>query len=423
MSAEETELTFIYCPGCRSLIPANASRCKMCGHALKSAEDKKNQTQQNEMQNAASAEAEENRPRQSTASISAEEVDRVYESEAVKPVMLEKPPAVAPVAQPVSAAPVAPREERKEERKVEMPVQSSNGQTREIPRERPAAEQKPSQPQQSSGMRFGGRERDVLHRDPQAAPAGSQARDERRQENRRDDRQDENSENRRDKKKKNRDDRAEFSERQPNEARHEQRNDRPRSDQPRNERNDQPRKEVREEVMNNQREARQNFESQGESRFEQRQEPQRQEPRREAPVVQQQRPQQAPAAPVAPAVQVAEGVLVGWFVRWDGDAKGSSREIRSGRYFISGEQLRPTDLVIAEAGLSVPHCLMRAGNGSLMIQDLMSESGTEIKRANGGFQSVDEACAVQHGDIVRFGDFEVMVCLLPIRPVEKSRSN
>ena len=32
MTTEETELTFIRCPSCRSLVPAVATRCRMCGH-------------------------------------------------------------------------------------------------------------------------------------------------------------------------------------------------------------------------------------------------------------------------------------------------------------------------------------------------------------------------------------------------------
>jgi len=31
MSSEETELTFVRCPSCRSLVPAVATRCRMCG--------------------------------------------------------------------------------------------------------------------------------------------------------------------------------------------------------------------------------------------------------------------------------------------------------------------------------------------------------------------------------------------------------
>src|SRR5690349_6204862 len=31
MTTEETELTFVRCPNCRSLIPAIATRCRMCG--------------------------------------------------------------------------------------------------------------------------------------------------------------------------------------------------------------------------------------------------------------------------------------------------------------------------------------------------------------------------------------------------------
>ena len=34
MANEDTELSFVRCPTCRSLIPAIAKRCRMCGHAF-----------------------------------------------------------------------------------------------------------------------------------------------------------------------------------------------------------------------------------------------------------------------------------------------------------------------------------------------------------------------------------------------------
>ncbi|NDC37773.1 MAG: hypothetical protein EBZ48_06940, partial [Proteobacteria bacterium] len=34
MSTDSTELTFVRCPSCRSLVPAISTRCRMCGATL-----------------------------------------------------------------------------------------------------------------------------------------------------------------------------------------------------------------------------------------------------------------------------------------------------------------------------------------------------------------------------------------------------
>ena len=34
MSTDSTELTFVRCPSCRSLVPAAQKRCRMCGAVL-----------------------------------------------------------------------------------------------------------------------------------------------------------------------------------------------------------------------------------------------------------------------------------------------------------------------------------------------------------------------------------------------------
>ena len=34
MAIDSTELTFVRCPSCRSLVPAVSTRCRMCGASL-----------------------------------------------------------------------------------------------------------------------------------------------------------------------------------------------------------------------------------------------------------------------------------------------------------------------------------------------------------------------------------------------------
>lgn len=110
-----------------------------------------------------------------------------------------------------------------------------------------------------------------------------------------------------------------------------------------------------------------------------------------------------------------EGVLVGWFVDYSRDSKGTAREIRTGRFFLSGEQLRPTDMVLKHESVSTPHCLVRASaQGGMHFQDLMSERGTFVRRlGESSFQRINEPFSVESGDSIRFGGVEVTVCLIP----------
>jgi hypothetical protein len=109
-----------------------------------------------------------------------------------------------------------------------------------------------------------------------------------------------------------------------------------------------------------------------------------------------------------------DGMLVGWFVS-SGTKGREARELRAGKYFLSGEKLRPTDFVISHPSLSTPHCLLDVRSGKpLRVQDLMSESGTSIRRAGADtFEKCTETVEVFHGDTVRFGEEEVLLCLIP----------
>jgi hypothetical protein len=110
-----------------------------------------------------------------------------------------------------------------------------------------------------------------------------------------------------------------------------------------------------------------------------------------------------------------EGALVGWLVNYDQDAKGVAGEIRSGKFFIGRQRLRKHDMVIGDSAISTPHCLMAAScSGGLVVQDLMSDQGTFIKkRGAGSFVKVQDSTKVEHGDCLRFGGYEVLVCLVP----------
>ncbi len=109
------------------------------------------------------------------------------------------------------------------------------------------------------------------------------------------------------------------------------------------------------------------------------------------------------------------GMLLGWFVNYAQDAQGFSIEIRSGRYFIGRKSLREDDVVIPDTAISTPHCLVTASkDDGVQIQDLMSEQGTFIKRkGSNSFVQIQDTVDVQHGDCVRFGAYEAVVCLVP----------
>lgn len=115
----------------------------------------------------------------------------------------------------------------------------------------------------------------------------------------------------------------------------------------------------------------------------------------------------------APLERADEGRLMGWLVEYGSNPKGEARELRTGGFFIGAEQLRPTDLIIAHDSLSTPHCLVKGNlSGGLEIQDLMSEKGTFVKKkGEQSWQKVEHAL-VQHGDRIRLGNYEVIVCLV-----------
>lgn len=108
------------------------------------------------------------------------------------------------------------------------------------------------------------------------------------------------------------------------------------------------------------------------------------------------------------------GQLFGWFVSF-ASPEGASLEIREGRFFITNTSVRRGDLVLHDDSVSSPHALVTISSGTgLTIQDLMSEFGLFIKRAGeDSFYQERETAELFHGDSVRFGNVEFLVCLVP----------
>lgn len=139
--------------------------------------------------------------------------------------------------------------------------------------------------------------------------------------------------------------------------------------------------------------------------------------------VQQQRPL-ASARPAAAAVvevpkigEDEEGILVGWLVSFDEDSKGVAHELRAGRFFIGHEKLRESDYTIVHSSISTPHCMVHVSiQGGMIIQDLMSEGGTFIKEPNDStYRQIAETRRVPHGSWLKLGEYEVLVSILPPR--------
>lgn len=113
------------------------------------------------------------------------------------------------------------------------------------------------------------------------------------------------------------------------------------------------------------------------------------------------------------AQKAGEGRLFGWFVSYD-SAEGDAIELREGRFFISGSKLKDNDLVIADKGLSTPHALVSINSKSgLRMQDLMSEDGLHVRR-NGSekYQKEEATVVLEHGDWVKFGDVEFLIAVI-----------
>jgi hypothetical protein len=126
------------------------------------------------------------------------------------------------------------------------------------------------------------------------------------------------------------------------------------------------------------------------------------------------------AAPVArdgskDAIKRGEklGTIFGWLVSYV-DPNGSSIELREGRFFVSSTQLRSTDLVLEDETISTPHAMFTIGNDTgILVQDLKSDRGVFIRTGDAtAYRREYDTVVLQHGDWVRFGDLEFLVSVI-----------
>lgn len=108
------------------------------------------------------------------------------------------------------------------------------------------------------------------------------------------------------------------------------------------------------------------------------------------------------------------GRLFGWLVSFE-SPDGRAIELREGKFFITGSSIRGTDLVIEDPSISTPHALMSvSAEHGLLIQDLMSERGVFMRSGDRGqYRREDGIIELKHGDWIRFGDVEFLLTVVP----------
>ena len=108
------------------------------------------------------------------------------------------------------------------------------------------------------------------------------------------------------------------------------------------------------------------------------------------------------------------GRLFGWFVSYDTPG-GRGIELREGKFFITRSSLKDTDFVLDNASISTPHALVNiTAEEGMRLQDLMSDRGVFVRRrGDDTYQREEEIVVLENGDWVRFGDIEFLVTLIP----------
>ena len=125
--------------------------------------------------------------------------------------------------------------------------------------------------------------------------------------------------------------------------------------------------------------------------------------------------QEVPNNAIKPSEAANKGRLYGWLVSYT-DPRGIANELRDGKFFVSRSSLKGTDLILDDDSISTPHALVGVNvNDGLMIQDLMSDRGVFVrKRTADTYQRVLESTKIEHGDWVRFGDVEFLVAIISV---------
>lgn len=138
---------------------------------------------------------------------------------------------------------------------------------------------------------------------------------------------------------------------------------------------------------------------------------------KEQPVAKESAPERAPAAREKTKEVIKKGEELGglyaWLVSYS-DPNGTSIELREGRFFVSAEQLRSTDMVFEDSTISTPHAMFTISEDEgIVIQDLKSERGVFVReRGATAYRREYDSSQLKHGDWVRFGDLEFLVSII-----------
>jgi hypothetical protein len=113
---------------------------------------------------------------------------------------------------------------------------------------------------------------------------------------------------------------------------------------------------------------------------------------------------------------VPSSMLMGFMVSFDENPYGEAFEIREGRTIISSDlpMSGGTVLLIEDASVGSMHAVLKAeSNGTLILLDQLSESGTFVRVQGGEEQQLSgDRAIIKHGDMVRFGSRSFKVSLL-----------
>ncbi len=407
MTTEETELTFVRCPNCRSLIPAIATRCRMCGAQF----EKKNEAGEPAAPQDTGAGQRQSRVRQRTISASPEEVEQIKREAYADNGVDEggSPPEStfrlggAPRHESIAAPhrfeepeaqeeePRAYTEEPGESDYLMEDVTATNVRQVEEPEDVPA--QEPERPE----FRFVDQAQEQVHEEEWSEDADFGSEDEAAGDETAGDDDDEELGPE--------DDLGSGAAPSRPEGKRRRRRRRKKRGGAQQAGETQVRSETN--AGGSMSTGQQNY---GASQ-------QRQEPtRNEAPRQQEARRDSEQSGGRGPVESTrSDGELAGWLAVFANSPQGESIELRAGKFFVGRQKLRATDMIISDSSVSTPHCMITIGGAEgLVVQDLMSEQGTHIRRAGSdSYSPLLSPTAVHHGDWLRFGHYEVLVCLLP----------
>ena len=359
MSTDSTELTFVRCPSCRSLVPAVSTRCRMCGAALEAApaEEEEEQTAQGRVRQRTADAGQDltGAAEKMRQALKSEEQAGAAETEAVSE--SDQGGFEDPLSAYIEEVTSEPKPQKAEDdtraSQFEEPAHMDNGKDAVEPftaEPEPVSSPEPKvivetggrRSKKGSGLSFGLGKKGEAKKQPQPEPAPAKEA------------------------------KPEVKEETPQKAKVEERPEK---------RNKRRRKKSQTDIKEAQK---------------------------------QQQPPQRSENKMTQKGKKRTGRLYGWLVSHD-DPLLSAIELREGQFFVTSNQLKPNDLVIDHGSVSTPHAILAISqDGGFRVRDLMSDNGVYLKRnRDSSFQRFDDEESLEHGDWIQFGEVAYLVSLLP----------